>query len=53
MNADRLTAVQLQLLMQHKDYKTTQRYINLARQVNPALQNLFVPDLPGTQAKKV
>jgi integrase len=45
MNADRLTADALQLLMQHKDYKTTQRYINMARQLNPAAQNLFVPDL--------
>ena len=35
--------------MQHKDYQTTQRYINMARQLNPAPQNLFVPHL---QAKK-
>jgi integrase len=46
MNADKLTPDALQLLMQHKDYQTTQRYINLARQVNPAVQNLFVPELP-------
>lgn len=45
MNADRLTPDALQLLMQHKDYTTTQRYINMARQLNPAVQNLFVPDL--------
>jgi integrase len=46
MNADRLTADALQVLMQHKDYKTTQRYINMARQINPAVQNLYVPELP-------
>jgi len=45
MNADRLTPDALQLLMQHKDHQTTQRYINMARQINPAAQDLFVPDL--------
>jgi len=45
MNADKLTPDALQLLMQHKDYQTTQRYINMARQLNPAVQNLFVPDV--------
>ena len=45
MNADRLTPDALQLLMQHEDYQTTQRYINLARQMNPAVANLFVPEL--------
>ena len=45
MNADKLTADALQALMQHKDYQTTQRYINMARQLNPAVQNLYVPDL--------
>lgn len=45
MNADKLTPDALQLLMQHKDYQTTMKYINLARQLNPAVQNLFVPDI--------
>ncbi len=45
MNADRLSADALQLLMQHKDYQTTQRYINMARQAKPAAHNLFVPTL--------
>jgi hypothetical protein len=31
LNADRLTPDVLQHLMQHQDYQTTQRYINLAR----------------------
>jgi integrase len=47
MNAATLTPDALQALMQHKDYQTTQRYINMARQLNPAVQNLFVPDLAG------
>jgi integrase len=45
MNADRLSADALQALMQHQDYKTTQRYINMARQLRPAAQSLFVPTL--------
>lgn len=52
MNAERMTADALQALMQHQDYKTTQRYINLARQLRPAVQNLFVPDLPRTGLKE-
>ena len=52
MNAERLTADALQALMQHKDYQTTQRYINMARQLKPAAHNLFVPDVgPTSQAK--
>jgi integrase len=45
MNAERLTPDALQHLMQHQDYQTTQRYIAIARQMNPAVANLFVPDL--------
>jgi integrase len=45
MNWDRLTQDQLQLLMQHRDYKTTQRYINMARQLKPAAQNVYIPDV--------
>jgi integrase len=45
MNADKLTADALQALMQHKDYQTTQRYISMARQLNPAVANLFVPNV--------
>ena len=43
MNAEHLTPDALQALMQHRDYQTTQRYINMARQLKPAVQNLFVP----------
>lgn len=46
MNADRMTPDALQALMQHKDYQTTQRYISMARQLHPAVENLFVPKIP-------
>ena len=47
MNAERLTSDALQSLMQHRDYQTTQRYISMARQLNPAVANLYVPELPN------
>jgi hypothetical protein len=31
--------------MRHKSYTTTQRYVNLAGQVNAAVVTLFVPDV--------
>lgn len=46
LNADRMTADALQHIMRHRDYGTTKRYVNLARQLNPAVANLFVPVLP-------
>ena len=48
MNADRMTPDALQRLMRHQSYSTTQLYINLARQLKPATENLFVPSLPGS-----
>lgn len=50
MNADKLTPDVLQTLMQHKDYQTTQRYISMARQLNPAVANLYVPSLEKSTA---
>lgn len=47
MNADRMSADALQAIMRHRDYGTTKRYINLARQLNPATRDIFVPQLPG------
>ena len=41
----------LQALMQHKDYQTTQRYINMARQLNPAVAELYVPAVPWVTAR--
>ena len=45
MNADRLTADALQALMRHKSYLTTQRYINMARQLDEAVASLHVPEI--------
>ncbi|MBL8796187.1 MAG: tyrosine-type recombinase/integrase [Planctomycetia bacterium] len=50
MNADQLTPDALQALMQHRSYSTTQRYINLARQMDEAVKVLHVPDV--LKAKK-
>ena len=40
----------LQHLMQHRDYQTTKRYINIARQLNPSVEKLYVPDVPAKPA---
>jgi integrase len=45
MNADKLTPDALQALMRHKSYLTTQRYINMARQMDAAVASLHVPDV--------
>jgi integrase len=44
MNADRLSADALQSLMRHQSYLTTQKYINLARQLNRSVEALHVPE---------
>ena len=31
--------------MRHKSYQTTQRYINIARQMDAAVASLHVPDV--------
>jgi integrase len=45
MNAERLTADALQKLMRHRSYLTTKRYINMARQLDQAVDVLYVPQL--------
>lgn len=45
MNADRMSETALQALMQHKSFLTTKKYINMARQLNPAVEALHVPDV--------
>lgn len=45
LNAPNLSADQLQQMMLHKDYTTTQRYINMANQMTEAVEVLFVPEL--------
>lgn len=45
MNAETISPNALQVLMRHKDFSTTQRYINRAHQVTKAVENLHVPDV--------
>ena len=48
LNAETMTADALQSLMRHRSYSTTQRYINLANQVNRAVEGLHVPEVLRT-----
>ncbi len=50
-NAARIPADALQTLMRHKSYQTTQLYISMARQVDEAVNSLFVPDV-GKKRKR-
>ena len=50
MNAPTLSADALQSLMRHKSYVTTQKYINMAGQLNRAVDNLYVPDVLKNKA---
>ena len=45
VNAETLSADALQSLMRHKSYTTTQRYINMAHQLNRAVESLHVPEV--------
>ncbi len=45
MNAANMTREALQALMRHQSSLTTERYINFARQMSPAVANLHVPDV--------
>ncbi len=45
VNAPTLTGDALQALMRHKSYQTTQRYIDMARQLDDAVETLHVPDV--------
>ena len=45
LNAEKLSADALQMLMRHKSYSTTKRYINMSRQVNQSVAALYVPDV--------
>jgi len=44
MNAARLTPDALQALMRHRSYQTTQRYSNMTRQLDAAVDALHVPE---------
>jgi integrase len=45
MNAANMSREALQALMRHQSSLTTERYINFARQMKPAVANLHVPDI--------
>jgi len=45
LNAERLSATALQGLMRHQSFATTQRYINMARQLNGSVEALHVPEV--------
>jgi len=45
MNAANMSREALQALMRHASSLTTERYINYARQMNPAVAGLHVPDV--------
>jgi integrase len=51
MNATRMTGDSLQALMRHKSYTTTQRYINMAQQLDSAVAALHVPEILQTRSK--
>jgi integrase len=42
-NATNMTREALQVLMRHRNSETTDRYINMAKQLNPAVATLHVP----------
>jgi len=50
MNAPNMTREALQSLMRHQSPLTTQRYINIAQQLNPAVVSLHVPDVLKSKA---
>jgi len=43
LNADKLPLMAMKVLMRHQSSSTTEKYINIGRQLNPALANLHVP----------
>ena len=45
MNAGSLSSDALQALMRHKSYATTQRYINMAPQMDKAIEALHIPEV--------
>ncbi|MDZ4780051.1 MAG: hypothetical protein SGJ19_07360 [Planctomycetia bacterium] len=51
LNAERLTGDALQALLRHKSYRSTKRYIAVARQLNRAIESLYVPELQAVNAR--
>ena len=44
VNAESLSADELQVLMRHRSYSTTKRYINMAKRLNKTADKLHVPE---------
>ncbi|MCH7989689.1 MAG: tyrosine-type recombinase/integrase [Planctomycetes bacterium] len=53
LNAPNMTREALQFLMRHQSPDTTDRYINMARQLNPAISQLHVPDVLTSASTQV
>jgi len=51
MNAPNMTREALQALMRHQSADTTDRYINMAMQLNPAVESLHVPAILRDDSK--
>ena len=51
MNAENLTPDTLQVLAQEQAYTTTQRYIDMAKQVRTVADKLFVPTVTARERK--
>ena len=50
-NATNMTSDALQTLMRHRSYSTTKKYIAMAEQLKPAVENLHVPSLKKAVAQ--
>lgn len=50
-NEGRVSPETLQKLMRHRSYATTQGYIQMARKLNPAVDDLHVPAIPRVAGK--
>jgi integrase len=51
MNHDKLSPDALQLLMQHKSWITTKKYINMGRQMDKVVESLHVPEVLKNEAR--
>ncbi|WP_083842885.1 site-specific integrase [Schlesneria paludicola] len=49
LNAESMDLFELQKLMQHKSLETTRGYVNMAKRLNRAVSNLFVPEIRDTE----
>lgn len=47
LNAPNLSAAELQNLMRHRSYRTTERYVNMSKQMQESASKLHAPTLPS------